>query len=88
MVRRTFGGGLDEIADPLLREVIRDAAERALRRPKRPIPADVLEMLMRLRQDGITMTLSACDARDLPEPVDVGISLTEAILEERYGRRE
>lgn len=83
-IRKLFGAPLEVVApDPELREAVYDAVATGLRRPERPIPPDVLGMADRLRADGITVTLSACDPRDLPAPADVGFSLTEAILEER-----
>jgi hypothetical protein len=85
--RELFGAPLEEVApDPLLRQVVQNAIAAGLRQPVRLIPADVLELADRLREDGIVVTPSACDPRDLPVPKDLGISLSDAVLEERYGR--
>lgn len=84
--RELFGAPLEEVApDPLLRQVVQNAIAAGLRQPVRLIPADVLEMADRLREDGIVITPSACDPRDLPVPRNLGISLSDAVLEERYG---
>ena len=83
-VRKLFGGPLDVVApDPLLREVVRDAVITGMRRPTRPVPPDVLELAARLREDGITLTPGRGDPHDLPAPLDLGWSLSDAIIEYR-----
>jgi hypothetical protein len=86
-VRKLFGASLEHVApDPLLRAALHDAIVENLFSSPRTIPPGVLEVVARLREDGITATPGTCDPRDLPVPMDLGISLTEAVLEERYGR--
>jgi hypothetical protein len=83
-VRKLFGGPLDVVApDRVLREVVYNAVANGLLQPPRPIPPDVLELAARLREDGITLTPGTGDLRDLPEPLDLGWSLSEAIIEYR-----
>jgi hypothetical protein len=84
--RELFGGSLEEVArDPLLRQVVHDAIADGLRRPVRPIPPDVLEFVERLNASGLRVTPGTCDPRDLPTPLDLGWSLSEAIVEYRRG---
>jgi hypothetical protein len=85
-VRKLFGASLDEIApDPLLRHAVHDAVASGLRQPARTVPAEELELAARLREDGILLTPGSCDLRDLPTPLDLGWSLSEAIIEDRRG---
>lgn len=84
--RKRFGGTIEEIVtDPELREIAYDALATGLRQKPRAIPPDVLEVVERLRAAGITATPGSCDIRDLPAPVKLGFSLSDAVLEERYG---
>ena len=86
-VRKLLGVSLEQAApDPLLRKVIHDVVAKDLREPPRPIRPDVLELAARLREDGITVTPATIGPHKLPIPVDLGFSLSEAVLEERYGR--
>jgi hypothetical protein len=82
--RELFGGSLEEVArDPVLRQVVHDAIASGLRRPPRPIPPEVLELTARLNASGLRVTPGTCDPRDLPTPLDLGWSLSEAIIEYR-----
>jgi hypothetical protein len=84
--RELFDGPLEEVArDPVLRQVVHDAIANGLRRPPRPIPPEVLELTARLNASGLRVSPGTCDLRDLPTPLDVDCSLSDAILEERYG---
>src|SRR5215207_6803257 len=52
--RELFDGSLEEVArDPLLRQVVHDTIADDLRRPPRPIPLDVLELVARLNASGV-----------------------------------
>jgi hypothetical protein len=83
-VVKVFGAPLDVVApDPELREVVYDAVAKSLRRPKRPIPPDSLEFAARMNASGLCITPGTSDLRDLPEPLDLGWSLSEAIVEYR-----
>src|SRR4051794_6728512 len=79
-----FGGALDEVArDPVLRQLVHDAIANGLRQPPRPIPPEVLELTARLNAAGLRVTPGTGDPRDLPIPLDLGWSLSEAIIEYR-----
>jgi hypothetical protein len=81
---KLFGGPLEVVApDPELREVVYDVVARHLRRPRRPIPREVLEEVERLNASGLRVTPGTGDLRDLPIPLDLGWSLSEAIVEYR-----
>jgi hypothetical protein len=83
-VLKLFGAPLDVVApDPELREVVYDAVAKGLRKPPRPIPPDVLEEVERLNASGLRVTPGTCDPRDLPMPLDLGWSLSDAIIEYR-----
>jgi hypothetical protein len=86
-VRELFGAALEHVApDPLLRAALHNAIAKGLCRPPSPIRPDMLEVVERLREDGITVTPATVGPHTLPIPVDLGFSLAEAVLEERYGR--
>jgi hypothetical protein len=86
-VRKLFGASLEHVApDPVLRAALHDAIAKGLRQPPSPIRPDMLEVVERLREDGITVTPATVGPHRLPIPVDLGFSLAEAVLEERYGR--
>lgn len=85
-IETLFGGPLEVVApDPELREAVYSAVATALRRPVRPIPPDSLEFAARMRKHGLIITPGTSDFSDLPEPLDIGWSLSEAIIE--YRRR-
>jgi hypothetical protein len=84
--RRKFGGTIEDIvSDPVLQDIAYSVLANGLSQPPKKIPDDVMKVVARMAEVGITVTPGTCDPRDLPEPVDLGISLTDAILEERYG---
>jgi len=84
--RKRFGGTVEEIvADPRLRDIAYDVLATGLREEPRAIPPDVLAVVERLRAVGVTATPGTCDIRDMPPPMKLGFSLTDAVLEERYG---
>jgi hypothetical protein len=84
--RKRFGGTIEEIVTaPELREIAYDVLATGLRQKPGVIPADVLEVVERLRAVGITATPGSCDTRDMPAPMKLGFSLTDDVLEERYG---
>jgi hypothetical protein len=81
---KLFGAPLDVVApDPELREVVYDAVAKGLRKEPRPIPPDVLAHVARLNASGLRVTAGTCDPRDLPTPLDLGWSLSDAIIEYR-----
>jgi hypothetical protein len=83
-VRKLFGGPLDVVApDPDLRAVVYDAIARDLRRPPRPIPPDVLAFVARANASGVRITPGTNHPDDLPTPLDLGWSLSDAIIEYR-----
>src|SRR5215218_1525613 len=60
-VRKLFGVSIERLApDPLLRQMLYDIIAEDLREPPRAIPPDVLELVARLREDGITATPGTC----------------------------
>lgn len=83
-VRKLFGGPLDVVApDPDLREAVYGAVAKDLRRPPRPIPPDVVEFAARVNASGLRITPGTNHPDDLPTPLDLGWSLSEAIIEYR-----
>ena len=83
-VVRLFGAPLEVVApDAELREVVYDAIAKGLRKKPRPIPPDVLAEVERLNASGLRVTPGTCDPRDLPTPLNLGWSLSEAIIEYR-----
>jgi hypothetical protein len=83
-VVKLFGGPLEVVApDPELREVVYDAVAKGLRKKPRPIPPEVLAEVKRLNALGLRVTPGTNDFSDLPEPLDLGWSLSEAIVEYR-----
>jgi hypothetical protein len=83
-IEKLFGGPLEVVApDPDLREAVYSAVATALRRPVRPIPPDSLEFAARMNASGLHITPGTSDMSDLPEPLDLGWSLSEAIIEYR-----
>jgi len=83
-IEKLFGGPLDRIAeDPELRDVVYDAVAKGLRAPPKPIPRESLEFAARMRKHGVIITPGTSDFSDLPEPLDLGWSLSDAIIEYR-----
>jgi hypothetical protein len=83
-IEKLFGGPLEVVApDPELREAVYGAVATALRRPVRPIPPDSLEFAARMNASGLHITPGTSDFSDMPEPLDLGWSLSEAIIEYR-----
>ena len=83
-IEKLFGGPLDVVApDPELREVVYDAVAKGLRKPPKPIPPDSVEFAKRANEHGLHITPGTSDFSDMPEPLDLGWSLSDAIIEYR-----
>jgi hypothetical protein len=84
--RERMGVRLDEVElDPESREMFYDVFATMLRTPPKPIPPETMEMVERLRAAGLHVTPGHGDLSHR-KPLDIpGISLTDAVLEERYG---
>ncbi|HKP74360.1 MAG TPA: hypothetical protein VJT67_02400 [Longimicrobiaceae bacterium] len=83
-IEKLFGGPLEAIThDPELRAVVYDAVAKGLRAPSKPIPRESLEFAARMQKHGVIITPGTSDFSDLPEPLDLGWSLSDAIIEYR-----
>ncbi|HEX8906399.1 MAG TPA: hypothetical protein VF771_16235 [Longimicrobiaceae bacterium] len=83
--RLHLGGTIEEmVSDPDLREVLYAVFATGLRREPRPISPEMMETVNRLRAAGLVVTPGA-GPQYLPKPLNLGVSLSDAILEERYG---
>ena len=84
--RKVFGRRLDEmVLDPDLRDVTYGVLARCLREPPKPIPREMLESVEHLRAAGLEVTPGHGDLSGRKPLRIPGLSLTEAVLEERYG---
>jgi hypothetical protein len=87
--RRRLGGTIEEVArDPDLQEIVYNAIATSLREPPPRVSPDVAALVARLAEDGITLTPGSGDLRRLAKPMRIkGVSLSDAVIEERYGYR-
>jgi hypothetical protein len=85
-VRQKMGQRLDEFnLEPDIRELFYDVFATALRTPPKPIPKEILEQVELLRAAGLDVTPGHGDISHIKPMRIPGFSLSEAILEERYG---
>jgi hypothetical protein len=85
-VRQKMGQRLDEFnLEPDIRELFYDVFATALRTPPKPIPKEILEQVELLRAAGLHVTPGHNDFSHRKPLRIPGFSLTEAVLEERYG---
>lgn len=84
--RKRMGVRLDEmILDDDLRDVVYSVLAKGLREPPKPIPREMLETAERLRAAGLEVIPGHGDLSGR-KPLHIpGVSLSEAVLEERYG---
>lgn len=84
--RKVFGARLDEmVLDFDLRDMMYGVLARRLRETPKPISTEMLETVEQLRAAGLEVTPGHGDLSHR-KPLHIpGFSLTEAVLEERYG---
>jgi hypothetical protein len=83
--RRQLGGTIEELtSDPDLREILYSVFAKGLRSELPSISPEMMETVERLRAAGIPATPGA-GPQYLRKPINLGVSLSDAILEERYG---
>jgi hypothetical protein len=84
--REKLGAPIEEIVPPGdLRDMLYRVFEDGLRREPRPVSPEMMELVEHFRALGLVVTPGAGPAY-LAEPLELPISLTDALLEERYGR--
>jgi hypothetical protein len=84
--REKLGAPIEEIVPPGdLRDMLYHVFEDGLRREPRPVSPEMMELVEHFRVLGLVVTPGAGPAY-LAEPLELPISLTDALLEERYGR--
>ena len=84
--RKVIGYRLDEMRlDPDLRDMMYGVIARGLREPPKPISKEMLETVEILRAAGLEVTPGHGDLSHRKPLRIPGFSLTEAVLEERYG---
>lgn len=84
--RQKMGVRLDQVQlEPEIHELFYDVFATMLRTPPKAIPREVLEQVELLRAAGLHVTPGHGDMSHRKPLKIPGFSLTEAVLEERYG---